>query len=56
MDNYIRDKYKLAELKKKAENFEKEKQARAVLDRTRLEKELAVAEAADKVHREFFYR
>ena len=53
MDSYIRNKTKLAELKKKAEHFEKEKQAEAMLDRTRLEKELAVAEAADKVHREF---
>ena len=54
MDNFIKNKTKLAELKKKVEYFEKEKQAEAVLDRTRLEKELAVAEAADKVHREFF--
>ena len=40
---------------KKAEYFEKEKEAKAMLDRTRLEKELAGAEAADKVHREFAY-
>ena len=54
MDNFFRKKAKLAELKKKVEYFEKEKQAEAVLRRTRLEKELAVTEAADKVHREFF--
>ena len=54
MENFIKNKNKLAELKKKAEYFEKEKQAEVALDRMRVEKELAVAEATDKVHREFF--
>ena len=37
----------------KSQLFEKEKKAQAELDRTRLEKELAAAHAADKVHRKF---
>ena len=53
LDDVIRNRAKIAELKAKSEYLEREKKAEAELDRTRLEKELAVAQAADKVHREF---
>ena len=48
LDDVIRNRAKIAELKAKSEYLEKEKKAETELDRTRLEKELAVAQAADK--------
>ena len=53
LDDVIRNRAKIAELKAKSEYLEREKKAEAELDRTRLEKELAAAQAADRVHRVF---
>ena len=53
IDEVIENKAKLAELKAKAEYFEKEKRAELELDRTRLEKELAIEQVADRIHQQY---
>ena len=54
LDDMIRNRAKIAELKVKSEFFEKEKgEAQAELYKTMFEKEVSAAQAADKVHRKF---
>ena len=53
MDDVIKNRTKLATLQAKAQYFEKEKQVELELDRTRLEKEIAIAKATEKIHQEF---
>ena len=53
MDDVIRNRTTLATLQARAQYLEKEKQVELELDRTRLEKEIAIAKATEKVHQEF---
>ncbi len=53
MDDVIRNRAKLVELQTRAQYFEKERQVELELDRTRLEKEIAIAKATEKIHREY---
>ena len=53
MDDVIRNRTKLVELQARAQYFEKERQVELELDRTRLEKEIAIAKATEKIHREY---
>ena len=53
MNDIIRNRTKLVELQARAQYFEKERQVELELDRTRLEKEIAIAKATEKIHREY---
>ena len=53
MGDIIRNQTKLATLHARAQYFQKEKQVELELDRTRLEKEIAIPKATEKIHQEF---
>ena len=53
IDDVIKNRTKLATLQARAQYFEKEKQVELELDRTRLEKEIAIAKATEKIHQEY---
>ena len=53
MNDIIRNRTKLVELQARAQYFEKERHVELELDRTRLEKEIAIAKATEKIHREY---
>ena len=53
IDDVIKNRTKLATLQARAQYFKKEKQVELELDHTRLEKEIAIAKATEKIHQEY---